>query len=161
MKIKIFITLLFVAIYTISFAQDQIINVPESTNNYTQRNQIAYAQSFDAIANLMYAYVAYTEKDLNNNSMKIVISGNKTAGTTFNLTHPSFISKCNAAATKDPSYFVHGFSIKPRPADPRVIEHRVWVDKSGNPEFLEIYIVARNPDGSAKKPVSVKVDWPE
>jgi hypothetical protein len=159
-KSYLFILVLQLA-WLISPAQDQLVDVPEVTNNYTERTQIAYAQSDDAMANMTYAYVAFVEKDLNSGEWKIIIRGHKTAGSTFNPFHSAFKRKCNEAAKKGEAYFVHGFSMKARSADSRNIEHRVYVDKAGNPTFLELYLVTRNPDGSPKEPVSTKVEWPK
>lgn len=141
-------------------AQDQLIPLPVSNNHYTEYNQIAYVQSDDDIIPDTYAYLAYTIKDLNANTFVVYIKGLKTAGAKLDPNHSAFISKCKKAAQTSEKYFVHGFSMKARPADSRVVEFRIHVDGKGNPINLELYLVTRNADGTPKDAVSQTVPWP-
>lgn len=150
----------FAFLATSAFSQSQLLEVPEVTNNYTERTQLGYVQSEDAINGMTYAYLAYLEKDLNTSNWVIYIKGEKTAGAKLDPNHSAFKRKCVEAAGTDNKYFIHGFSILPRQADARNVEFRIYVDNSGNPTELELYLVTRNADGSAKEAVSEKIKWP-
>jgi|GEM_PF-676947 len=139
----------------------QILDVPESPSTSILRHQLAYAESFDEVAQMDYAYLAYLERDRNSDEWSVIILGNRTGGTTYRPSHPVFARKCGEAARSGEPYWVHGFSMSPRPGDARTVEHRLYVDPLGNPTHLELFLVTRDSDGRPKEPVIARAPWPD
>jgi hypothetical protein len=92
--------------------------------------------------------------------LKVRVRGNITSGVHLNPSHPSFKRKIQRAARKGRSYFIHGFRMKPKASDARRVENRIWFDRQGKPVELEVYLVTRKADGSARPAKSLKVKWP-
>ena len=64
------------------------------------------------------------------------------------------------AAADGKDYMVFGFNLQPRGDDPRLVENRLYFDDSKNPTHIEIQVVTRNADGSAREKQVEKIDWP-
>jgi bifunctional ADP-heptose synthase (sugar kinase/adenylyltransferase) len=151
---------MFMGYSPIILSQDQLVKVAEPLTDNIQRTQLAYIESYDAIAGFTYAYLAYLETDVNKSQSVIYISGNKTAEVKIDPNHSAFKRKCQQAALTPEGYFAHGFKISPRPSDSRNIEFRIHVNKLAQPTFVEMYVVTRKTDGTANTPVVEKIPWP-
>ena len=64
------------------------------------------------------------------------------------------------AANEGKDYITTGFSLTPKDNDPRLVENRVYFDKSLNPTRVEIHIVTRNVDGSPTEKKVARFKWP-
>ena len=65
------------------------------------------------------------------------------------------------AAGHEKPYFVWGFTMQPKGNDPRLVECRVNIDSEGKPLALELHVITRKADHSARDEKVLVVDWPE
>ncbi|MEO6996329.1 MAG: hypothetical protein ABI273_22180 [Lacunisphaera sp.] len=132
----------------------QLIEAPAS-DAYRTYETLGYIDAYDAILNGDYAFVAFKETDRLTGAYIIKITSKGTAGASFNPT--AMRTRCREAAAKSEAYFTWGYSFTPSPDDPRQIEFRVY-QTAGAPAALEIFVVTRNADGSAKPAKSLRIE---
>jgi hypothetical protein len=139
---------------------DQIVKAPRSSS-HTEVEQLAYIESFDAVVDKTYAYVVYKEKRIESGKWVIRIKGSVTAGTVFDPDNASLKNAFKKAAGHEEPYIVWGFNLQPKDNDPRLVENRVIIDKSGKPSALELHLITRKGDGSARDEAVASIEWPE
>jgi len=138
---------------------DQVVHAPKSSS-HIEVEQLAYVESFDAVADRDYAYVAYKETN-NTGKWVIRIKGSATAGAVFDPASASFKSALKKAAGHDKPHVVWGFNLQPRENDPRLVENRIQLDSDGKPLMLEIHLITRKADQTAREEKVVTATWPE
>lgn len=138
---------------------DQVVKAPKSSS-HTEVKQLAYLESFDAVADKTYAFVVYKEKKVDSAKWVIRIKGSVTAGAVFDPDNVSLKNAFKKAAGHEEPYIVWGFNLQSKEGDPRLVENRVLIDKSGKPSALEIHLITRKVDGSARDKEVVSVEWP-
>ncbi len=79
----------------------------------------------------------------------------------FDPDSPSLKNAFKKAAGHDEPYCVWGFNLQPKGNDPRLVENRVLINQSGKPTAIEIHLITRKADGSARDKEVVSVEWPE
>jgi hypothetical protein len=146
------------------FAQNgkQIIELPKG-DAYTYE-QLAYQQDMDVILGDYYAFLAYKQTDDEGN-WKVVIKGNKTAGTSAK---PGSVlrNKAARAAKKGKTYFLHGFDnlreekTSKKKNDGRVIEHRFYFNDDLEITHVKMVLQTRKADGSPRQRIITSFDWP-
>jgi hypothetical protein len=139
--------------------KDQVVNPPKSSP-HTEVEQLGYLESFDAVVDKPYAFVVYTEKKVDSGKWVMRIKGSVTAGTVFDPASTSFKNALKKAAAHEEPYVVWGFNLQPKESDPRLVENRVLIDKNGRPSVLEIHLVTRKADGSARDEEVLSIEWP-
>ena len=139
---------------------DQVVKAPKSSSQ-TEVEQLAYIESFDAVVDKTYAFVVYKEKRVDSGKWVIRIKGSVTAGTVFDPDSPSLKNAFKKAAGHEEPYCVWGFNLQPKGDDPRLVENRVLIDRGGKPTALEIHLITRKADGSARDKAVVSVEWPQ
>ena len=138
---------------------DQVVKAPKSSS-HTEVEQLAYLESFDAVVDKAYAFVVYKEKKVDSGKWVIRIKGSVTAGTVFDPDSPSLKNAFKKAAGHEEPYIVWGFNLQSKEGDPRLVENRVLIDKNGKPSALEIHLITRKADGSARDKELVSIEWP-
>jgi hypothetical protein len=139
---------------------DQVVKAPKSST-HTEFEQLAYMESFDAVVDKTYAFVVYKEIKVDSGKWVIRIKGSVTAGTVFDPDNASFKNALKKAAGHDEPYLVWGFNLQSKEGDPRLVENRVLIDQSGKPSALELHLITRKADGSAREEDIVTIDWPQ
>ncbi len=140
-------------------ANDQVVNAPKSSS-HTEVEQLAYIESFDAVVDKTYAFVVYKEKRVDSGKWVIRIKGSVTAGTVFDPDNASLKNAFKKAAGHDEPFVVWGFNLQSKEGDPRLVENRVLIDQGGKPSAIEIHLITRKADGSARDKELVSVEWP-
>jgi hypothetical protein len=138
---------------------DQVVKAPKSSA-HTAVEQLAYIESFDAVVDKTYAFVVYKETKADSGKWVVRITGSVTAGTVFDPDNASLKNALKKAAGHEEPYIVWGFNLQPKEGDPRLVENRVLIDPSGKPLALEIHLITRKADGSARNEEVVSIDWP-
>ena len=138
---------------------DQIVKAPKSSS-HTEVEQLAYLESFDAVVDKTYAYVVYKETRAATGKWVIRITGSVTAGTVFDPDNASLKNAFRKAAGHEEPQIVWGFNLQPKDNDPRQVENRVLIDENGKPTEVEIHLVTRKADGSARDKQVASVEWP-
>ncbi len=138
---------------------DQVIPAPKSSTAL-EVEQLAYLESFDAVVDEDYAFVVYQETKTDSGKWVIRIKGSVTAGAVFDPDSSALKSAIKKAAGHDEPYLVWGFNLQPKEGDPRLVENRVILGKDGKPSDLEVHLVTRKADGSARETQIATVAWP-
>jgi hypothetical protein len=138
---------------------DQVVHAPKSSP-HTEVEQLGYLESFDAVVDKAYALVVYVEKKMASGKWVMRIKGSVTAGTVFDPDNTSFRNALKRAAAHEEPYVVWGFNLQPKESDPRLVENRVLIDKSGKPSALEVHLITRKADGSARDKEVLSIEWP-
>ena len=139
---------------------DQVVHAPKSSS-HTQVEQLAYVDSFDAVADKDYAYVVYKETKTDSGKWVLRIKGSVTAGTAFDPASSALKSAFKKAAGHDEPYVVWGFNLQSKEGDPRLVENRILIDGDGKPTAVELHLITRKADQSARDEKVVTVPWPE
>ncbi len=139
---------------------DQVVTAPKSSTSI-EVEQLAYLESFDAIVDRDYAFIVYKETKADSGKWVIRIKGSVTAGAVFDPDSSALKSAIKKAAGHDEPHLVWGFNLQPKEGDPRLVENRIIFDKDGKPSSLEVHLVTRKADGSARESKIATVDWPD
>jgi hypothetical protein len=139
---------------------DQAVRAPASSA-HTKVEQLAYVESFDAVADKNYAYVVYSETSPGTGKFVVRIKGSVTAGTKIDPDSGAWKRAVQKAANHDERYVVWGFHLQPKDDDPRLVENRILLDASGKPSALELHLITRSADHSARDEQVVTVPWPQ
>lgn len=139
---------------------DQVVHAPKSSS-HTEVEQLAYLESFDAVADKDYAFVVYKETKTDTGKWVIRIKGSVTAGAVLDPAATALRSALKKAAGHDEPYVVWGFNLQPRENDPRLVETRILIDSDGKPSALELHLITRKADQSARDEKVATVPWPE
>lgn len=137
----------------------KLLSLPRS-NSRTEITELAYINSYDVIANDDYAYLAYKKTNRRTGEWELKIKAKATASSKIDPNDRSLRRDILAAASEGKKYLVTGFRMTPEDDDKRLVENRIYFDKSHKPKYVEIHVVTRNADGSPKKRKVVKFDWP-
>ncbi|MHC5038087.1 MAG: hypothetical protein ACYTHM_12290 [Planctomycetota bacterium] len=137
-----------------------VVGAPKSTDARPVE-ELAYLNAYDVIADKDYGYVAYKETQASTGKWTLKIKAKSTAGASLDPNHPSFKKNIEAASGKGEDHVVFGFRLEPKEEDPRLVENRLYFDASRKPERVEIHLVTRNADGSAKDRQTASFPWPE
>lgn len=136
---------------------EQLLKLPkEGTYKY---EQLGYLESHDDVVNKTYAYLAYKETSASSGDWRVRISATVTAGTMMDP--KMMVKKSEEAERSGNGHFIWGFQLKPREGsnDTRLVETRVF-QKEGKPTHVEVHLITRNADGSAKEEKVGRFDWP-
>ncbi len=138
---------------------DQVVTAPKSSP-HIRVEQLAYVESFDAVVDRDYAYVVYRETKTDSGKWVMKIKGSATAGAMFDPDSSALKSALKKAAGHDQPHLVWGFHLQPKEGDPRLVENRILLDGDGKPSALEVHLITRKADGSAREEKIVAADWP-
>lgn len=138
---------------------DHIVKAPKSSS-HIEVDELAYIESFDAVVDKTYAYVVYKEKKVESGKWVIRIKGSVTAGAVFDPDNASLKNAFKKAAGHEEPYIVWGFNLPPKENDPRLVENRVLINENGKPTAVEIHLITRKADGSAREKEQVSIEWP-
>ncbi len=64
-----------------------------------------------------------------------------------------------SAAGHDEAHFVWGFNLQSKEGDPRLVENRVMLGSDRKPSVLEVHLVTRKADGSAREEQVATAVW--
>lgn len=135
------------------------VAIPKSTDA-VRIEPLATLTAYDAIADKDYAYAAYKETKTASGKWTLKIKAKSTAGASLDPDHPSFAGNIEAAAKKGERHVAFGFRLEPKAGDPRLVENRLLFDEDKKPAGVEIHLVTRNADGSAKDKQVAAFPWP-
>jgi hypothetical protein len=138
---------------------DQVVTAPKSSSQ-AEVEQLAYLESFDAVIDKDYALVVYKETKTDSGKWVIRTKGSGMAGAVFDPDSSVFKTTLKKAAGHDESYFVWGFNLQPKEGDPRLVENRVILGSDGKPSALEVHLVTRKADSSAREEQVATATWP-
>jgi hypothetical protein len=138
---------------------DQVVRAP-SSSAHTEVEQLAYVESFDAVADKDYAYVVYKETKVDTGKWVVRVKGSVTAGAVFDPESSAFKAALKKAANHEEPYFVWGFNLQPKENDPRRVEKRVLIGEDGRPSALELHLITRKADHSARDERVATAPWP-
>ena len=113
-------------------SNDQVVSSPKSTS-HTDVAELAYVESFDAVADKDYAYVIYRETKVATGKWVLRIKGSVTAGAVFDPDSGALKTAVKKAANHDEPYLVWGFNLRPSENDPRLDEKRILLNADGKP----------------------------
>ncbi len=136
---------------------EQLLKLPkEGAYKY---EQLEYIESTDDMVNKTYAYLAYKETSASSGDWRVRISGTVTAGTVMDP--KMMVKKAEEMERAGKDHFVWGFNLKPKEGsnDVRLVETRIF-QKGGKPEHVEIHLITRNADGTAKEEKVGRFNWP-
>lgn len=135
---------------------DQLIPL-SSDSGSIKYEQLMYIQETDDIIPKTYAFLAYRENKVDSGTWTIRIRGNCTAGTDLN---PDMaLKQSQKALAEGKEYYTWGFNLQPKETDPRLVETRVY-QKDGKPSKVEVHLILRKADGSAKEELVGSFDYP-
>jgi len=138
---------------------EQAVRAPQSSS-HTRVEQLAYVESFDAVADRDYALVVYKETRTDSGKWVVRIRGAGTPGTLIDPDSAALKSAIKKAAGHDEPYLVWGFNLQSKGDDPRLIENRILLDGDGKPSAVEVHLVTRKADHSPREEKTVTVAWP-
>ncbi len=138
---------------------DQVIPAPKSSTA-REVEQLAYLESFDAVVDKDYAYVVYKETKTDSGKWVIRIKASVTAGAVFDPDGSALKSAMRKAAGHDEPHVVWGFNLQPKAGDPRLVENRIILGSDGSPSALEVYLITRKADSSARESHIATIAWP-
>ncbi len=134
----------------------QHVPLPKSSES-KKFEQLLYFEQTDDAASKTYAFLAYKETDVKTGKWVVRMTGNATPGTTFD---PAQMEKqAQKAEANGKEFFVWGFNMQPKKNDSRLVETRVY-QSGGKPTRVEVHLVLRKADGSAKAEKVGKFKWP-
>jgi hypothetical protein len=139
---------------------DQVVTAPKTSSSITIE-QLAYLESFDAVIDKDYAFVVYKETKTDSGKWVIRIKGLATAGAVLDPDSSAFKTAIKKAVGHDETHFVWGFNLQPKQGDPRLVENRVMLGSDGKPFALEVHLVTRKADSSAREEQIATTVWPE
>ena len=134
----------------------QLIETPANIPGGASYQHLAYLDTYDAVLNSDYAFVAYKETD-SNGDWRVRIKSAQTAGGVFEP--DAMRSNARSTGAQGKSWFQWGYSCDPSASDARNIQFRVHV-KDGQPNEIEIIAQLRKFDGTADAQKSVTFAWP-
>jgi hypothetical protein len=137
---------------------DQAVKAPKSTD-HAQIEELGYIESYDAVVDKMYAYVAYKETKPTKETWRLCLKGSVTSATFVDPFHSAFKSALQKAVGRDETSLAWGYGIEPKESDPRRVELRVLLT-DGKPSGVQMTLVTRKADGSAREPEVLTVGWP-
>ncbi len=142
-------------------APQQLVTAPEADRNHAIE-ELAYIHAYDVVSNKDYAYVAYKESSTKDGSWRIVIKpyAHVTAATIIEPDSNLLRNMIRDAANSGSDYLLHGFHLAASDNDPRRVENRIYFDRQLSPTHVELHVVTRNGDGSAKDEQVARFDWP-
>ncbi len=138
---------------------DQVVTAPKSSS-HTEVEQLTYLESFDAVIDKDYASVVYKETKTDSGKWVIRIKGSGTPGAVFDPDSSAFKAAVKKAAGHDEPHFVWGFNLQSKEGDPRLVESRVILGSDGKPSALEVHLITRKADGSAREEQIATAAWP-
>ncbi len=138
---------------------DQVVRAPKSSP-HIEVEQLAYVESFDAVIDKDYALVAYKETKTATGKWVVRVKGSATAGAVFDPDSSALKSAFKKAAGHDETHIVWGFNLQPSENDPRLVETRVLLDGDGKPSSLELHLITRKADQSARDEKVATAPWP-
>src|SRR5256885_5791425 len=95
---------------SLNLAQAQLVEAPTSDPSRTYET-LGYIESYDAVLNDDYAFVAYKETECDSGNATVKIKSKGTSGATFD---PATIrNRCREAGAKNEPYFTWGYSFSP------------------------------------------------
>lgn len=139
-------------------SDDQAVKPPKPAPG-TEVEQLGYIESFDAVIDKKYAYVAFKETKLDKGQWRIMFKSSVTVSTFIDPFHSTFKQAVERAAGHDQERMQWGYELKPKDSDPRQVLLELILEK-GKPAAAELRLVTRKADGSAREPEILKVDWP-
>jgi hypothetical protein len=130
------------------------------SSSHVEVEQLAYVESFDAVADKDYAYVVYKETRSDTGKWVVRIKGSVTAGATIDPESSALKGALKKAANHDEPHLVWGFNLKPKENDPRLVESRILLGADGKPSAVELHLITRKADHSAREEQVVTAPWP-
>jgi len=136
-----------------------VISPPKSTDRL-EITELAYLNAYDPIVDKDYGFTAYVERKPDSGKWQLRIGAKSTAGASLDPDHASFRTRIDQAADAGDDHVCFGFRMEPKPDDPRKVENRLYFDADRQPTRVEIEVVTRRIDGTAREPLVASFDWP-
>jgi len=143
----------------IQASAEQLLHPPQPSKT-KEFAQLGYLQSFDAVAEEDFACLVYKETKAKSGEWKIKIDLNGKRTSVINPDASSLRKAISEAAVAGMDHILVGYNIEPTDDDPTLVENRLHFNEDYQPEYLEIRMVTRSPDGSPDDEKQLKVDWP-
>jgi len=119
---------------------------------------MGYLEEKDDVLNLYYAFLVCKTTNLNTGELEMKIRSNILTGTS--LTSAQALEFSEKAVGEGKAYVIRGSPFVPEGAlDKRKIEYRLN-QENGKPVSLEILLILRNSDRTAKPEKTLSIDWP-
>lgn len=119
---------------------------------------MGYLEEKDDVLNMYYAFLVCKTTNLNTGEWELKVRSETVTGTS--LTNAQAIQLSAQAQEKGKEYFTRGAPFTPEGnLDKRKIEYRIR-QAGGKPIALEILLVLRNSDRTAKPEKTLSIDWP-
>lgn len=123
-----------------------------------QDTVLGYLEQKDEILNQWYAVIVCKEKNLNTGNFEVKIRSDIITGTS--LDENSALEFSKKAELEGKNYFIRGDPFTPEgKLDKRRIEYRFY-QENGIPQSIEVFMVLRNSDRTAKPEKTLSIDWP-
>jgi hypothetical protein len=136
---------------------EQLLKLPkEGAYKY---EQLEYIESTDDVVQKTYAYLAFKETNASSGDWRVRVTATVTTG--IMMDPKMMVKKSEETERSGKEYFEWGYTLRPKEGsnDNRLVETRVF-QKEGKPTHVEIHLITRNADGSAKEEKVGKFDWP-
>lgn len=140
-----------------STTTEQLAYPPKSKGS-KEFNQLGYIHSFDEADGENHYCLVYKETKKDDWKIKLDLNGKRTS--VINPDASSLRKDISEAAVAGTDHILVGYNIEPTDDDPTLVENRLYFDEEYQPEYLEIRMVTRSPDGSPGEEKRLKVDWP-
>jgi hypothetical protein len=139
----------------------QLVHAPGSDRR-TEVTELGYIDAHDDVQGKDYACVIYKEQDRRSGEweLKVKLKGGVSRTTSIKPDTSSFRRRMSDAAAEGMKYFLWGYHMDPSEDDARRIENRIYFSDTGKPQYLQVHLVTRNRDGSAKEAKVARVKWP-
>jgi hypothetical protein len=121
-------------------------------------DRLGYLEQKDDVDNEIFGFVACKRQNLNTGEWDVIIQSNIALGA--GLTNAQATEKAGQAQLEGTDYIKFGLPLNPLGQnDLRRIEYRLY-QQNGAPTKIELFVVLRNSDRTAKQPKTLSVNWP-
>ncbi|MDH5720176.1 MAG: penicillin-binding protein activator LpoB [Spirochaetia bacterium] len=120
-------------------------------NKYIRYKILGFTGNYDEIQEKFYGFLLFKEIKMPSGEETLKVISNIVISNVFTMKNLQKTAK--EAFEKNKEYDTFGYSIMPKKGDNLALEYRIY-QKKGKPSAIEIYLVTRNIDWSAKKPVT-------
>ncbi|MDD5162969.1 MAG: hypothetical protein PHD95_02060 [Candidatus ainarchaeum sp.] len=139
--------------------ESQLYSQKCSPSNSSEKiDRLGYLEQKDDVDNETFGFVVCKRQNLNTGEWDVIIQSNIAVGA--GLTNAQATEKTSEAQSQGQDYLKFGLPFNPLGQnDLRNIEYRLY-QQNGLPAKIELFVVLRNSDRTAKQPKILSVNWP-
>lgn len=133
----------------------------KAANSEEKQEVLGFVEERDDVDEQWWGFIVCKETNLNTGEWRVKIFSSRNAPVTgTSLTTEQARQKAVQANAEGKEYFLSGEPYNQRgELDERKVEYRIY-QENGEPTEIEVFLVLRNEDRSAKEPQILRVGWP-